>query len=133
MPTHKDSSESRTGTPVTRLPGLEGVFGTPPRGPARGWHFCAKYWYKSLAESSQSQFFERSDWELAYYCAEIMSRNLLAESFSSATAGIVDRMMSNLLTSVADRRRMHYEVEKARVDVDLAKAAIAATYKNAAV
>ncbi|WP_018503071.1 phage terminase small subunit [Parafrankia discariae] len=47
-----------------------------PPAAARDWHPIARRWYKALAESGQSVYYEPSDWATAYLLAEVISREL---------------------------------------------------------
>ncbi|MFB7495873.1 hypothetical protein ACFC09_14415 [Streptomyces sp. NPDC056161] len=53
-------------------------------------HPIAARWYASLGESGQSQFYEPSDWSMAVYLAEAMSRNLKSGRFSAQLLQTVD-------------------------------------------
>lgn len=77
------------------------------------WHPIALDWYRSLAESGQSKFYEPSDWQAARYVAEVMSRNLKqARKISSELFKGVWTAMGDLLTTEADRRRVRMEIER---------------------
>ena len=53
--------------------------------PDEQWHHIAYDWYLGLAESGQSAFYEQSDWDVAYFLAEQMSRHLRAQFVGIAT------------------------------------------------
>jgi hypothetical protein len=92
------------------LTGL-GPVAVPP--PDDAWHPIALDWYRSLAESGQSQFYEPSDWQAARVVAEVLSRNLKqGKKFSSALFASVWAAMGDLLTTEADRRRVRMEIER---------------------
>jgi uncharacterized sodium:solute symporter family permease YidK len=69
-------------------------------------------WYRSLAESGQSQFYEASDIAAAMYVAEAMSRSLNGK-LSSVMFAAVMSAMTELLTTEAARRRARIELERA--------------------
>ena len=69
-------------------------------------------WYRSLRNSGQSQRYEPSDWAAALYCAELMSKLVKARKPSALMAGMVWRMMTDLLTTEAARRRARIEIER---------------------
>lgn len=58
------------GGEVTRVAGAEHV---PVPEPDDDWHPIAYDWFTSLAESAQAQFYEPSDWEVAYLLADQIS------------------------------------------------------------
>jgi hypothetical protein len=80
--------------------------------PSQEWHPIARDWYRSLGESGQSRFMEPSDWAAARYVAEVMTRNLTAETFSAALFAAVWSAMDSLLTTEGARRRVKVEVER---------------------
>lgn len=98
---------------------------------AKGWHPVAKRWFESLNASGQSQFYEESDWAVAYMLAESMSRDLkpqvvgIREDGEKAGEPVLARIplkgaslsaylkgMSSLLVTEGDRRRAGLELER---------------------
>lgn len=78
---------------------------------SRAWHESARRWYRSLADSGQSRYFEPSDWSFARLLAELLS----AELEGSPRATMVNAIlagMDRLGTTEAARRRMRIEVER---------------------
>ena len=80
--------------------------------PDPAWHPIAARWYASLADSGQSQFYEPSDWALACYVAEVMTRNLEGGRFNAQLFASVLNAMTELLTSEGSRRRARLELER---------------------
>lgn len=76
------------------------------------WHPAAKAWFRSLAESGQSQFFEPSDWQAARLLAEAMSRHLKSKRPSAVMFAALWSAMGDLLTTEASRRRVRIEIER---------------------
>lgn len=94
---------------VTRAPAAA----APPTPEADAeWHPVAQEWFRSLADSGQSQFYEASDWATARYVAEGMSRNLDGGRFSAQLFAAVNSAMSNLLVTEGDRRRVRLELQR---------------------
>lgn len=92
---------------------LVGLGPVPVPDPDPAWHPIALGWYRSLAESGQSMYYEPSDWQAARYVAEVMSRNLKqAKKISSELFKGVWTAMGDLLTTEADRRRVRMEIER---------------------
>lgn len=80
--------------------------------PDPAWHSIATQWYTSLAESGQSQFYEPSDWALAFLVAEVMTRNLGDAKFNAQLFSSIMSAMTELLTSEGARRRARIEIER---------------------
>ncbi|GAA0654840.1 hypothetical protein GCM10009548_21460 [Streptomyces malaysiensis subsp. malaysiensis] len=99
--------------------------GTVPDMPPadESWHPIAARWYTSLGESGQSQFYEPSDWAMAVYLAEAMSRNLKSGRFSAQLLQTVLSGMTDLLTSEGARRRARIELERGTSEADAQEAA----------
>ena len=100
-------------------PGLvQAAPGPPPGLPALPdpdplWHPIAVDWYLSLRESGQAQFYEPSDWAMARYAAELMSRGLSSDRPPNGQyVSAVDSVMARLLTTEGDRRRARIELER---------------------
>lgn len=104
--------------------------------PDPDWHPIATRWFVSLAKSGQSRFYEPSDWAVALYVAEGMSRSLLASRLSANLFAAVVSASSNLLVTEGDRRRLRIELERAAGDgaeaVDEAKVTALDAYRRAA-
>lgn len=97
------------GATVTTAPGADNV-PEPDEDPS--WHPIALEWYRSLALSGQSRFYEPSDWQVARYVAQAMSVNLSAGRFSAQLFAAVLSAMTNLLATEGDRRRLRLELER---------------------
>lgn len=96
------------------------------------WHSIAAEWFKSLAASGQSQFYEASDWATARYVAEAMSRNLSSgERFSAVLFAAVMSGMTELLTTEGSRRRARLELEREKAP-EKASISIMAKYRESA-
>ncbi len=98
------------------IPLTEAVAGAvssqPPGEP--NWHPLAAEWYRSLADSGQSRFYEPSDWATARLIAESMSRDLnhlMVIPPSSLSAWL--KAMTALLVTEGDRRRLSLELKRA--------------------
>lgn len=127
--------------PITKAPASAGHATAPEADD--GWHPVASAWYKSLAKSGQSTFYEPSDWATAFLIAESMSRDLsdqfvgftdsgetLKESIplKGASLSAYLKAMGNLLVTEGDRRRLAIELEKPKpADPDVARAAATVT------
>lgn len=103
-----------------------------PPAAKRDWHPIAKAWYKSLADSGQSEFYEPSDWAMAQIVAESIHRDLepqvvgIAEKTGEAVVEKVPmkgaslsaylKAMTALMVSEGDRRRAGIALERAGAD-----------------
>lgn len=77
------------------------------------WHTIASDWYLSLRESGQAAFYEPSDWAMARYAAELMSRALQSDRAPNGQlVAALNSVMANLLTTEGDRRRARIELER---------------------
>ena len=83
----------------------------PPETPA-ALHAIAAQWFESLKTSGQAQFYEPSDWALAVYDAEAMSRSLAGKKFSAVLFAAVWGAMGDLLTTEGSRRRARLEIQR---------------------
>lgn len=82
----------------------------------RDIHPLARRWYRALAASGQSRFYESSDWALALVVAEAID-DYMAEPRASKFTGILSGS-SLLLATEGDRRRMRLELTREAVDDD---------------
>lgn len=81
--------------------------------PSELWHPIAKDWYLSLRESGQAAFYQPSDWAMARYAAELMSRGLLDDRPPNGQyVAALNSVMASLLTTEGDRRRVRIELER---------------------
>ena len=78
----------------------------------RDWHPIAKRWYKSLKTSGQSAYYEPSDWATAQYVADLMSRLLSKETPSAEMVKAITPLMTSLVTTEGERRRVRLEIER---------------------
>lgn len=77
------------------------------------WHPIASDWYLSLRESGQAAFYQPSDWAVARYAADLMSKVLLSERGPNGQlVAALNSVMASLLTTEGDRRRARMELER---------------------
>jgi hypothetical protein len=138
VPKRSDQRRRRNKTePATKA--LAGGPSKPPPVP-RSWHPVARRWFRSLAKSGQSRFYEESDWATAYLLAEAISRELQPQPVGHTEDGDVIyaslppkgsslaawlKAMSALLVTEGDRRRMRLELEAAPAVDPAEEAAVA--------
>ena len=77
------------------------------------WHPIAREWYLSLRESGQAVFYQPSDWAVARYAAELMSRGLSSDRPPNGQfVAALNSVMTSLLSTEGDRRRVRIELER---------------------
>ena len=77
----------------------------------KGVHPAARRWYRSLAKSGQSQFYEPSDWGYARITAIVLSK-FLEQGITPSGLAVVQSMMNGLLTTEASRRRVGLSIAR---------------------
>jgi hypothetical protein len=80
--------------------------------PDSDWHPAALAFYRSLAASGQSVWYEPSDWSVAWYTASLMSVTL-ADPYAPMVAR-VQAGFTALMATEGDRRRLRIELERAK-------------------
>lgn len=68
--------------------------------------------YESLKQSAQRKFYEPSDWQFARVTLHFLNGLLLSSRPSSQMLASVNTMLTSLLVSEGDRRRVRVEVER---------------------
>lgn len=84
------------------------------------WHPIARMLWDSLKRSGQSDFYEQSDWAVAYSLCEDLSLYKASGRRSSQMAQVIYSTMSNLLVTEADRRRVRIELHEPEAEEDTA-------------
>ena len=78
--------------------------------PDEEWHPIAKHLYLSLAASGQSDFYQESDWALAWSLCEDLSYYKAMGKRSGQMLQTIYSAMERLLVTEADRRRVRIEL-----------------------
>jgi hypothetical protein len=101
--------------------------------PDPNWHDIATDWYLSLRESGQAAFYEPSDWAMARYAAELMSRGLSSDRPPNGQyVAALNSVMTSLLTTEGDRRRARMELERKPAGPQLASVKPLDAYRDLA-
>ncbi|WP_031189821.1 MULTISPECIES: hypothetical protein [Streptomyces] len=101
--------------------------------PDPSWHPIAADWYLSLRDSGQAAFYEPSDWAMARYAAELMSRGLSSDRPPNGQyVSALDSVMARLLTTEGDRRRARIELERKPAGPQLASVKPLDAYRDLA-
>lgn len=117
-PIPKRSEERRRRNADDGPPLVQGKAGAPAElpplpEPDPTWHPIATEWYLSLRDSGQAAFYEPSDWAMARYAAELMSRGLQSDRPPNGQyVAALNSVMASLLTTEGDRRRARIELER---------------------
>ena len=111
-PIPKRSEERRR---VNKVPDLERAPGAatvrvPPA--SKDWHPIARDWYRSLRASGQSRYYEPSDWATARALADQLSKMLYLDQPNGAMLTAWVNASRDLLTTEAQRRRVHLELTR---------------------
>lgn len=122
----KDSVTKAPSAPPAELPDL-------PE-PDPNWHEIATDWYLSLQQSGQAAFYQPSDWAVARYAAELMSRGLSSDRPPNGQyVAALNSVMTSLLTTEGDRRRARIELERKKpAGVKLASVSPLDSYRDIA-
>lgn len=110
------SKDELWGDTVTSAPGADEVV-VPDADPL--WHPIAKMLWESMKTSGQSRFYEPSDWAYAFSLMDDLSayKNMSKRSGQMLTA--INAMMTTLLLTEGDRRRVSLELQRSSgEDVD---------------
>lgn len=130
----KDDAESVTTAPAAAVVAIPEA--------DESWHPVAQLIYTSLGESGQSQFYEPSDWAMAYLMCESISLDLKPQFVGFAQTGREESVaefaviplkgaslsaylkgFGSLLMSEGDRRRASIELQRGvKVDVNAIRA-----------
>jgi hypothetical protein len=136
----RSDQRRRTNEPVVPIVKAEGAARVPVPKADTSWHPVALRWYRSLARSGQSRWYEPSDWAVAHLIAESMSRDLLPQvvgvlqdgrdagqvvkesiPLKGASLSAYLRAFSVLLVTEGDRRRLQVELQRPESDPDDAR------------
>jgi hypothetical protein len=74
------------------------------------WHPQAQSWFRSLALSGQSEFYEASDWSTAVLAAQIY--DMFLRTYRANLLPSFERMSARLGVTVIDRKRNRIELDE---------------------
>lgn len=75
-------------------------------------HPLVEGFYRSLAESAQARFYEPSDWAYAKLAMYALNDAMKQPRMSAIMLSSINQMLTNLLVTEGDRRRVRLEVER---------------------
>jgi hypothetical protein len=82
-------------------------------------HPATVFWFESLRDSVQSQFYQASDWAFAQVLAIKLDHELKYTRGSAQMMAVIQSMMTDLLVTEGSRRRARIEVERAQAGADV--------------
>lgn len=68
--------------------------------------------YESMKESAQARYYEPSDWQYARLTFHELNKMLYAEKTSAMLLTAINQMLTALILTEGDRRRVRIEVER---------------------
>lgn len=92
----------------------------PPK-PDSNWHPIAKKLWKAVEDSTFTRYYEPSDWVVLYSACDDLSNYKFQERRSPTMLAAVNTMLTSLLLTEGDRRRVQIEIN--RVDESEAESA----------
>ncbi|MFF7254802.1 phage terminase small subunit [Streptomyces microflavus] len=96
----------------------------------RTWHPIAKRLWDSLKESGQADFYQASDWALAYSLCEDLSFYKKSGKRSGQMLQTIYSAFERLLVAEGDRRRVRIELHEPEPEVQSAAVLAIADYKQ---
>ena len=72
--------------------------------------------YDAMKESGQKKYFEPTDWHYARLTLRLLDQELKQPKFSAVKLQALNAMLSNLLVTEGDRRRVQIEIERQKAD-----------------
>ncbi len=79
-------------------------------------HPIVKDLYESMKTSAQARFYEPSDWQYARLTFHFVNKLLRQQKPSAMLLSSVNQMLTSLLLTEGDRRRVRIEVERQQAD-----------------
>ncbi|ASJ79518.1 minor tail protein [Mycobacterium phage Kalnoky] len=113
---NKDAIETEKVTAIGAVPIPELGFDDP--------HPIVRDLYRSLTESAQRRYYEPSDWQYARTALHFLDGLLKSPKPNGQLLTTVNSMLSSLLVSEGDRRRVQLEIERKEAEgvvVDVAQ------------
>lgn len=96
--------------PVTKLPAVGQV--QIPELDITNPHPLVVDMYQSLKDSAQKQFYEPSDWQYARLTLHFVNKLVRSSRPSAQMLASVNTMLTSLLMTEGDRRRVRLEIER---------------------
>ncbi|MEX1655528.1 hypothetical protein ABZ960_20465 [Streptomyces pseudovenezuelae] len=94
------------------------------------WHPIAKQLYDSLKKSGQADFYQQSDWALAFALCDDLSHYKKSGKRSAQMAQTLYSALGNLLVTEGDRRRVRIELQEPEEETTSASVLAIANYRQ---
>lgn len=78
----------------------------------KDWHPIAVRIYNSVKISGQSQYYEPSDWAILYFACDELTYYLRPGNRSGQKLTAINQMLTTLLLTEGDRRRVAMEIDR---------------------
>ncbi|ASZ75440.1 terminase small subunit [Mycobacterium phage Kimona] len=101
---------NKTNNPVTKLP-AKGPVKQPKIGIPDAHPIITQLW-DSLGKSAQARYYEESDWAYARMALHFANQLIWSEKPNGQILATVNSMLTGLLVSEGDRRRVQLEIER---------------------
>lgn len=98
--------------------------------PDENWHPIATHLYESMASSGQADFYQDSDWAMAWSPCDDLSYYKRSTKRSGQMLQTIYSAMERLLVTEGDRRRVRIELQEAPPEADSAAVIAIATYRE---
>ena len=98
--------------------------------PDPGWHPIALQLWHALAASGQADFYQQSDWALAFSLCDDLSHYKKSLKRSGQMLQTIYSAMERLLVAEGDRRRVRIELHEPEDDSEPAAVVAIADYKR---
>jgi hypothetical protein len=93
---------------------VEGEVDIPALGLSDTLHPLVVDLYESMGISGQAAFFEPTDWQMARVTSYFLDKLLKSSKPSAQMLDVVNKMLSNLMVTEGERRRLRLEIERAK-------------------
>ncbi|MEU7905873.1 hypothetical protein [Actinoplanes sp. NPDC049118] len=94
------------------------------------WHPIARQLWDALAVSGQADFYEQSDWAMAFSLCDDLSHYKNSTKRSGQMLQTIYSAMERLLVTEGDRRRVRIELHEPEDDTEPASVLAIAAYKR---
>jgi hypothetical protein len=98
--------------------------------PDLGWHPIARQLWDALAVSGQADFYEQSDWAMAFSLCDDLSHYKKSTKRSGQMLQTIYSAMERLLVTEGDRRRVRIELHEPEDNSEPAAVLAIADYKR---
>ena len=95
------------------------------------WHEIAKMVFNSIKSSGQREFFQQTDWAIAYMTCDEIHRYRQSDSPKAFHLQQIYAALGSLLMTEADRRKVRIELQKPEVPTEPVHISVVRSAKEA--